>query len=128
MYDKVKIIPGLVVFIGLVTFPIWFNVISGKATPAPVPEKSLIAKECVEPTQFMRTSHMQLLNTWRDDIVRTGGTRKGTTANGTEYVRSLQKGCMKCHASKVKFCDTCHNYAAVKPYCWDCHIQPKEII
>jgi hypothetical protein len=39
---------------------------------------------------------------------------------------SLQNGCMRCHSNKKKFCDECHNYMAVKPYCWDCHIQPKE--
>ncbi len=78
------------------------------------------------PTVEMRKSHMVLLNQWRDDIIRMGGTRHGVTADGTEYVRSLQKGCMKCHASKKKFCDECHTYAAVNPYCWDCHLQPKE--
>jgi len=39
---------------------------------------------------------------------------------------SLQNGCMTCHSNKKKFCDECHNYMAVVPYCWDCHIQPKE--
>ena len=69
---------------------------------------------------------MVLLNEWRDDILREDGARIGKTANGTEYVRSLQNGCMKCHSDKKKFCDTCHSYASVKPYCWDCHLQPKE--
>ena len=35
---------------------------------------------------------------------------------------SLQNECMRCHSNKKKFCDECHNYMAVKPYCWDCHI------
>ena len=38
----------------------------------------------------------------------------------------MRQHCMKCHTNKEKFCDECHTYAAVKPYCWDCHIQPKE--
>ena len=125
MYDKGIIIPGLIVFVGLVTFPLWYG-LSTTAGPLPNPEKPTNAKECVESVEFMRSSHMVLLNEWRDNIVRSGGTRKGTTADGTEYVRSLQKGCMNCHTSKKKFCDECHTYAAVKPYCWDCHIQPKE--
>jgi len=33
---------------------------------------------------------------------------------------------MHCHSNKKKFCDECHNYMAVKPFCWDCHIQPRE--
>jgi len=33
---------------------------------------------------------------------------------------------MKCHSNKKEFCDKCHNYMAVVPYCWSCHIAPKE--
>ncbi|MDF1577498.1 MAG: sulfate reduction electron transfer complex DsrMKJOP subunit DsrJ [Desulfurivibrionaceae bacterium] len=125
MYDTGKIIPGLLVFVGLVTFPIWYGFVSADGH-LPNPEKPTKAKQCVESTEFMRTSHMVLLNDWRDNIVREGGSRHGKTADGTEFVRSLHKGCMDCHTSKRKFCDECHTYAAVKPYCWDCHIQPKE--
>jgi hypothetical protein len=125
MYDTGKIIPGLIVFVGLVTFPVWYAFGTDAGT-LPNPEKPTKARQCVESTDVMRTSHMVLLNEWRDDIVRTGGSRHGQTADGTEYVRSLQKGCMDCHTSKQKFCDECHNYAAVKPYCWDCHVPPKE--
>jgi hypothetical protein len=32
---------------------------------------------------------------------------------------------MKCHDNKEEFCDKCHLYAGVTPYCWDCHIDPK---
>ncbi|MBW2266037.1 MAG: hypothetical protein JRF28_07735 [Deltaproteobacteria bacterium] len=41
---------------------------------------------------------------------------------------SLQNTCMSdnCHAKKTEFCDQCHDYTAVEPYCWDCHIVPKE--
>jgi hypothetical protein len=124
MYGTGRIIPALIIFLGIMTSPIWYNL--GNASKPPKPEKPKDYKECVEPTQFMRTTHMQLLNDWRDDILREGGTRKGVTANGTEYVRSLQNGCMKCHSDKKKFCDVCHTYTSVKPYCWDCHLQPKE--
>jgi hypothetical protein len=33
---------------------------------------------------------------------------------------------MDCHSDKTKFCDQCHNYLSVNPYCWDCHIAPEE--
>jgi len=39
---------------------------------------------------------------------------------------SLQNTCMECHSNKSKFCDQCHTYAAVNPFCWECHIQPEE--
>ena len=47
-------------------------------------------------------------------------------ANGKAYNMSLQNTCMKCHPNKSEFCDKCHNYTSVKPYCWDCHVEPKE--
>ena len=124
MYGKRRIIPALILFIGLMTAPMWYG--SGDASKLPSPEKPKGYTECVKDTQYMRTSHMKLLNEWRDDILREGGTRKGTTPNGTEYVRSLQNGCMKCHNNREKFCSECHKYASVNPYCWDCHFQPKE--
>ena len=124
MYDTGKVVTGLVIFVCLITFPIWYGF--GNAGHLPNPEKPKNAKECVEAVDYMRTSHMVLLDDWRDDVVRSGGARVDKTDNGTEYLRSLQRGCMNCHTSKKKFCDECHTYAAVKPYCWDCHIQPKE--
>ena len=124
MYGKGRIIPALILFLGVMTSLMWYK--SGDLSKLPKPEKPKDYTECVAPTAYMRTSHMVLLNQWRDDILREDGARTGKTANGTEYVRSLQNGCMKCHSDKKKFCDACHNYTSVKPYCWDCHLQPKE--
>ena len=50
----------------------------------------------------------------------------GFEVEGVKYDRSLMNGCMKCHTEKKKFCDECHTYTSVKPYCWDCHYVPKE--
>ena len=69
---------------------------------------------------------MQLLDEWRDEVVR-DGERQMQVVNGKEYEKSLMNACMQCHADKKKFCDECHVYAAVKPYCWDCHYVPKEM-
>lgn len=125
MYDMNKILPGLIVFVGLMTFPIWYN--GGDAGAVPKPEKPANAKECVKDTEYMRSSHMVLLNQFRDSVVRDAERGAIKHAGGVEYdEKSLMLGCMKCHVSKKKFCDECHTYAAVKPYCWDCHIQPKE--
>ena len=127
MYGGGRIILGIVIFLILLTFPMWFNVMGSRKLPnVESAAKAYGFKDCVEPVQYMRTSHMQLLKEWRDDVVREGGVRTGKTESGHEYERSLQNGCMACHKSKKKFCDECHNYAAVKPYCWDCHIPPQE--
>ena len=126
MNDKKYIIAGLVIFIALFTFPFWYN--SGKAAPAPeikLTEKAKAAKECVMPTAYMRAEHMQLLDVWRDSVVRDGN-RLYVADSGKSYNMSLQNECMRCHSSKVQFCDQCHNYMAVTPYYWTCHIEPKE--
>lgn len=119
MYDANKIIPGLIVFVGLMTFPLWHNM--GNAGTQPNPEKPKDVKECVKPVQYMKTTHMQLLNQWRDEVLR-DGKRGQVEAGGKMYEKSLMNGCLECHTDKKKFCDECHTYAAVKPFCWDCHI------
>ncbi len=124
MYDKGKIIPGLIVFVLIAVSPIIYN--RGNAGHVPNPEKPKNAKECVRPVAEMRESHMQMVIDWRTDVIRDNGAREAVTAGGVKYVRSLQLGCMKCHTSKQKFCDECHKYASVEPYCWDCHIAPEE--
>jgi hypothetical protein len=70
--------------------------------------------------------HMDLLNEWRDDVVRKGK-RIYTSPGGKKYNMSLSNTCMECHSNKAEFCDECHQYAGVDPYCWNCHIEPKEV-
>ncbi|OGW55518.1 MAG: menaquinol oxidoreductase [Nitrospirae bacterium RBG_13_43_8] len=130
MYDGWKIILGLIIFVGIATFPFVYDV--GKASiPPPEPKldtpeiQKMAVKRCVESKSFMAAEHMVMLNDWRDSVVRDGN-RIYIANDGKEYVMSLQNTCMKCHSNKTKFCDECHNYMAVTPYCWDCHIAPKE--
>jgi hypothetical protein len=122
MKDKNKILAGLAIFIVVVTLPFWFNL--GKAAPAPELEltaKAKAAKACVMPTEFMTANHMQLLDVWRHNVVR-GGERMFVNDDGKLYDMSLSNTCLDCHSNKEKFCDRCHDYASVRPYCWDCHI------
>jgi hypothetical protein len=130
MYDGWKIIIGLIIFVGIATFPFLYDV--GKASiPPPDPKidtpeiQKMAVKKCVESKSFMRAEHMVMINDWRDSVVRDGN-RLYTATDGQHYTMSLQNTCMKCHSNKTKFCDECHNYVGVKPYCWDCHIAPKE--
>ena len=129
MNDKIKIAIGLIVFIALITFPFWYN--KGNAVPAvevKLSDKAKAAKTCVEPKEYMKAYHMQVLDVWRDEVVRKGN-RIYTNTQGKQYNMSLSTGeesCLGCHTEKAEFCDKCHNYASVQPYCWDCHIDPKE--
>ena len=123
MKDRGIIVFGVIVFLGLFTFPFWYGL--GQAVPVPKVQLPKDQKACVAPTEFMKTSHMQMLNEWRDYVVR-DGLRVFVAADGKKYNMSLSNQCMKCHAEKTKFCDQCHNYLGVAPYCWDCHVAPKE--
>jgi hypothetical protein len=124
MYNKGTIIAGLALFVLFVTFPIWFNGLD--AGPLPKPELPPGGEKlCVAPASEMRDNHMQLLNEWRDDVLRNSD-RVSVTVAGKEYRKGLQTACMQCHSNKEKFCDSCHEYAAVQPTCWDCHLTPVE--
>ncbi|MEQ1711564.1 MAG: cytochrome c3 family protein [Hyphomicrobium sp.] len=84
--------------------------------------------KCVAPTDWMRRFHMTALNHKRDDTVHDG-------------IRTPQfslKACIDCHtvsgadgkAVTVKderhFCRSCHDYAAVKVDCFECHASRPE--
>lgn len=122
MNDRVKIIVGLALFVILVTFPIWSAF--GAAMPAP-PDlaKPVQATQCVEDTEWMNANHQQLLNQWRDAVVREGR-KEYTSRDNTRHEMSLSKTCMGCHESQQTFCDRCHNYADVQLTCWNCHLDP----
>ncbi len=124
MRDRAWIFIGLAVFLALALAPVWQSALHGAALK-PEPKIVTKAKQCVEPTAEMRRNHMELLNTWRDTVVRHGH-RTYLAADGKTVTMSLSGTCMNCHPNKKEFCDACHNYMAVSPYCWECHIEPKE--
>ena len=129
--NKSMIVTGLVIFVAAVLSPFWFNMVSTtEAAPEPaLLGKSKEVKKCVLDKYDMRANHMSLLDEWRDSVVRDAD-RMYTGTNGKSFNMSLSTGensCLGCHEDKEKFCDTCHNYASVEPYCWDCHTNPKEI-
>lgn len=151
MYDGGKIIVGLIIGVGLLLSPFIYD--AGKAAKAPEPELTEKAKEagaCVAPTPYMQEYHMQLLEYWRDTVVRDGDRYYNTSEKNWQlqvldalgqlekgeefyeaekekvYYKSLQVTCLDCHSNKSKFCDKCHDYIGFDPYCWDCHIEPEE--
>jgi hypothetical protein len=124
MYDAWKVILGIIVFIALFTTPLWLNALRSVPEGAP----KLVYPEgydrCVKDKEYMKSFHMDMLNAWRDEVVREDN--RFINVNGSRMEKSLTKTCMKCHSSKTDFCDKCHNYLGVSPYCWSCHVEPQE--
>ncbi|WP_201243479.1 sulfur reduction protein DsrJ [Halochromatium salexigens] len=85
--------------------------------------KAASLENCVEPTEYMRRNHFELIRHQRDQTVY-GGIR------GSDHGIS---GCVSCHVGyddkgapveidgKGQFCQSCHEYAAVELNCFDCH-------
>jgi hypothetical protein len=125
MRDRPIIYAGLAVFLALATFPVWRSVSAGTTTRGPEPVLPKVQRECVAPLAYMKSSHMTLLNEWRDTAVRRGE-RTFRSAGGQTFSISLTPTCLQqCHAGKQDFCDRCHNYAGVTAECWDCHLDSK---
>lgn len=126
MRDRIWIVAGLALFVALVTAPIWSARGRGLAQ-APNLTMPAHEKQCVLPSAQMRSEHMQLLVSWREDVVRRGD-RQFTAFNGKIYEKSLTRTCLGCH-NKQEFCDRCHEYAGVSgPYCWNCHSEPRAAV
>ena len=89
----------------------------------PLPDVQTGEGSCVEPTDIMRKDHMKFLYHQRDE----------TMYQGIRTKKYSLKGCVSCHAIKDKqgeyvraedpkyFCTSCHEYAAVKIDCFECH-------
>ena len=100
------------------------RIATAAAGRVPVPTIPMAdADSCVEDTDFMRRNHMDLLNHQRDATMHEG-------------IRSKQhslKECISCHvvmgqdaapvtvSNPEHFCRSCHDYAAVKVDCFQCH-------
>lgn len=142
MPDRGKILFGLALFLIAVSFPFWFTLAAGQADNRPQPERPAGEKHCVESVDYMKAWHMDLLNQWRDSVVREGKriylpTQNWPCSDDSEcsggfcqggrclYEMSLTNNCHACHRSKERFCDSCHNHLEVQPYCWDCHRAPQ---
>jgi hypothetical protein len=122
MTDRWKIGAGLALFLLLIMTPVW----QGRARHwAPQGLRKAAKEPCVLPRAEMRERHMDLLNDWRQAVVRTGS-RQARTATGQVVRMSLTGTCLGCHESKKEFCDRCHGELGVAPDCWSCHLPPKE--
>ncbi len=104
------------------------GVLAGAALAGPPQVAKGRGDKCVAETDWMRRNHMSVLKHQRDDTVH-DGIRTSTFS---------LKGCIGCHAVKggdgkavtvadpKHFCRTCHDYAAVKLDCFECHASRPE--
>ncbi|HET8538536.1 MAG TPA: sulfate reduction electron transfer complex DsrMKJOP subunit DsrJ [Anaeromyxobacter sp.] len=125
MHDTGKILVGLGVFGVLATGPIWYGLSRGGGAPPDLP-KPAAAKQCVEPTAYMRSRHMELLDEWRDAVVR-DAQRVYVASDGQRHEMSLTGSCLRCHEDQEKFCNKCHLYAGVETFCFDCHQKKRKL-
>lgn len=125
MYDTGKILIGVSIFLIIAIFPFLLSFSNSGQAPHPVVSKAK-GEQCVESAAYMRANHMQLLDEWRDDVVRRNDRTYTSIEYGTTFDKSLSNTCMDCHSNKSEFCESCHEYSSVRPYCWDCHVEPKE--
>ena len=121
---KNKLIYAAVIFCVVAIIPLLLNF--GNKSEAlelslDTPEiNAMVDKHCVEDTEYMRSHHMQMLDQWRDEVVRTGSTQY-VSSTGQIYDKSLDDTCLGCHSNAAEFCSKCHENANVELYCWDCH-------
>ncbi|MEW6743545.1 MAG: sulfate reduction electron transfer complex DsrMKJOP subunit DsrJ [Planctomycetota bacterium] len=120
LFDKRKVLTGLGIFLVLMLFPIWYSAAAGKISVIPQPKVDDSRGHCVAPRETIRVSHMELLNEWRDAVVREGE-RFFVTEDNRRFERSLTRTCIGCHTDRKEFCDQCHDYVSVRPNCFDCH-------
>ena len=85
--------------------------------------KAANLENCVEPTEYMRRNHMEVIRHQRDT----------TVYGGIRSTKHSLAGCVECHVGydaqhkpvgidgDGQFCAACHDYAAVKLNCFDCH-------
>jgi hypothetical protein len=85
--------------------------------------KAAKLKQCVEPTDFIRRNHMELIKHQRDETVH-----KGVRATKHSLV-----GCVDCHVqldkqgravpvnAEQQFCDACHEKIGMELTCFACH-------
>lgn len=88
-------------------------------------------EQCVEPTDFMRKNHMEVMLHQRDETMHRGiRTNKHSLKECIScHVQPDSKGQVARYGDNKHFCSSCHTYAAVNIDCFECHAdRPQELI
>ena len=108
-------ISALIILLPLGYSVVCFAFSQGSQSEQPFLEKPDEQYEnCVKETTYMRFHHMDFLKGIRDEVVR-------------EEIRGEigLNSCRKCHTSRERFCDRCHNAVNLHLDCFSCHYYPE---
>lgn len=119
----------LLLLVGVLMMAMAAGILGAHAGDVPRPAvPKAVGGACVAPPEVMRRDHMAMLKHGRDLTVRAGERIEGGRLTG----------CISCHAvsdgkggavtvsSPEHFCRACHDYAAVKIDCFECHASRPE--
>lgn len=112
-------IPALIILL-----PLGYSVVSyvlahgSQSSPPFIERPDKKYQSCVKETTYMRFHHMDLLKEIREDVVREGKRGEIGLAIGLN-------NCRKCHASRERFCNQCHNAVNLHLDCFGCHYYPE---
>jgi hypothetical protein len=119
----------LILVLGLLVMAGIAGIVGAHAGEVPVPAiPRAVGGACVAPPEVMRRQHMSMLKHGRDLTVREGERVEGgrLTACITCHAVSDGKGGAVTVSSPDHFCRACHDYAAVKIDCFECHASRPE--
>ena len=103
----------------VILIPLGYSVVSSLFAPGAEAAQRFLEKpdpkheSCVRDTTYMRFHHWELLRAIREEVVRYG--IRGEIG---------LKTCKKCHTSRERFCNQCHNAVSLYPDCYGCHYYP----
>lgn len=131
MYSKKYVIPLVIILLIIFFSPLIYNASApGFEKEAPTVKNGELAKpegdHCIENATWMKAWHMDLIHNLRTEAIRHQDITYTSEDYGETYNASLNT-CWECHESKEDFCNACHEYTGVKPYCFECHITPELI-
>ena len=119
----------LLLVVGVLVMAVVAGILGAHAGEVPQPSvPKAQGGSCVAPPDVMRRTHMAILKHDRDTVVHQGERVEGGRLTG----------CISCHAvsdgqgaavtvsSPQHFCRACHDYAAVKIDCFECHASRPE--
>ncbi|TET33173.1 MAG: hypothetical protein E3J72_17745 [Planctomycetota bacterium] len=111
--DKTKIIV-VVIAVLIILFPVGYSVVAFAIAPSAQPFlEEADGEPCVRDLKYMRHNHWVLLKKVRDEVI-----------HEAKQAEVKLKDCRKCHKSRERFCDKCHNAVNINFNCFDCHYYP----